>query len=76
MVGVNLTISLQVSPVLRIISNSYRIWVNEIGIRDNGMEIAILEKFLEGVGFRVFSASNLYYSFEVKYKGRLNSVLE
>lgn len=40
------------------------------------MEMAILEKFLEGVGFRVFRASDRYYSFEVKYKGRLNSVLE
>lgn len=67
---------LQVRPALWIISNFYRIWVNEVGIRDNGMEMAILEKVFERVWFLVFSTSDLYQSFEAKYKGRLKSVLD
>lgn len=56
MAGDNFAINSLVLPTLGIICNFYRIWVDEeVGIRDDGMELVFVEQFLERVGFLVFS---------------------
>lgn len=56
MAGDNLAINSLVLPTLGIICNFYRIWVDEeVGIRDDGVELVFVEQFLERVGFLVFS---------------------